>query len=122
MTFAEYGARIDKKIEDLKRKIENLSDKIKLLFLMHDVCPKCHARIRRMDTMDFWRWECPKCGYAYSYNKKYFPQGNSEDDLTPEEIADVEEAMAEIERGEAKRCTNVEELLRNLKDEEASER
>ena len=43
----------------------------------------------------------------------------SEDDLTPEEIADVEEAWAEIERGEAKSFTNVEGLLRELK--EASE-
>jgi len=35
--------------------------------------------------------------------------------LTPEEIADVEEAWAEIERGEAKTFTNVEDLLKELK-------
>ena len=74
MTFAEYGARIDKKIEDLERKIEDLNDEVKLLFLMHDVCPECLTRIRRMDFGDFWRWECPKCGYIHSWNKKYFPE------------------------------------------------
>ena len=78
MTFAEYGDRIDKKIEDLERKIEDLNDEVKLLFLMHDVCPKCHTRIRRMDFGDFWRWECPKCGHIHSYNKEYFPQEGSE--------------------------------------------
>jgi len=39
------------------------------------------------------------------------------DYLAPEEIADVEEAWAEIERGEAKRGKNVEELLKDLKAE-----
>ena len=49
-----------------------------------------------------------------------FIEEASEDNLTSEEIADVEEAWNEIERGEAKKFTNVEEFLRDLK--KASER
>ena len=42
---------------------------------------------------------------------------DSKDSLTPEEIADVKEAWNEIKRGEAKRFENVEDFLRDLKED-----
>ena len=63
---------------DIDRRINQLTDAVKILCLMHDICPKCFSKMERTDEFDFWKWKCPKCGITYAYNKKYFPDSQGD--------------------------------------------